>query len=296
MPVALLPAGLPSQPHQGGPASFLTRFTRAVRSAITAGLARSTRQNTPKPRTTPPKPSDPAAPRAPRRASPATPAPAQQAPARPGWFARWFRRTPQPAPEARASRPRRNCEPFTAQTHPGLRPEVLAFLNTPVAQCDPMLVRIVLSVIAKQAAANMAGQPGSDAQALFEKMWARLAPALDQQAPDAPPAGQPQQAPAAVAEPAADAPPAAETAEMPAEPADEPAPEAAAPEVPRQTPRPAPAFHRRRTRPARLRPRRRRQPAPRCYFHSPTRRSPKRATHQPPPVRRLCYAACAGPP
>ncbi|HET8995721.1 MAG TPA: hypothetical protein VFN42_03555 [Acetobacteraceae bacterium] len=127
--------------------------------------------------------------RQPRPAPAASVAP----PARRGWLARCFglRRGPRPA-----SRPCRSPDaPFTPETCPGLTAEDCAFLNTPVEDCDPEVLRQLLGALAQRIAAILPPDSGiADAQAMFAMLWTRLgAPAAQPDATAAPqqqPAGQ----------------------------------------------------------------------------------------------------------
>lgn len=143
-------------------------------------------------------PEAPRPPRVPRRRSPAPSAP----PTRPGWIARWFGRKPrQPTPSRR--RRGRNSEnaPFSPETHPGFPPEVCALLNTPVEECDPDLLRLILAALAKHIAESLPPELGmTDAQAVFARLWGRLGGVQPESAPDSAAAEQADAASAAPSE------------------------------------------------------------------------------------------------
>jgi len=277
-------------------------------------------------------------------------------------MARWFGRKPR--------QPARNpglCETsnagFTTEAIPELTEGARALFNTPVEDCDPELLQLILSVFAMQLA-EMPELGLSDAKALFATLWQRLgapfgdttpdtaraeesdhapeaslhevptAPAAPpgsppdevptaNAAPEAPPASRPDESQAAHAAPEApqDEVPAAHAAPEapPTSPLDEATANNAAPEAPPPPdvqpettafglpghatiaaagalkspgnsaipPRPG----RRRRRSLHYQDRRRLSRHRRAL----TGRVPRGAP-QTPPSRRLCYAACAGPP
>lgn len=239
------------------------RLAGAARKVIALG-ARLKRTAPPQPRAASPenKPlsSRSRASRRPRAAAPAAPAAA----ARPGWFARWFRRKPQPA---NPPLPDRDDTLFTPETHPAFTPEICALLNTRVEDCDPDLLLLVVAAFARSLAESLPPELGLDARALFSTIWDRLGPPEGESQPEAPPAEQPPPAPATAKAAKPDAPVA------PA-PAAEPAHDTAA------------AFCR--TAPVRT-------PRPVSRSRAQLRRKRPRGQQRLPP-RRLCYAACAGPP
>ena len=300
MPSAPLTVGLPSQTHQGGGARLLRRLGGAVRTVIAGGsaLARGLRRPAaPQSRRAPPAPRGPAAPpapkqpRAPRRPRAASSVQLPQA-ARSGWMARWFgRNRRQPALDSQPPLPDSDDAPFTPEVYPGLSPEVCAFLNTPVEECDPDLMRVVLAMLARHIADSMPPELGMDVEALFSTLYGRLGAEPGEAGADAPPAEEPSPAPATLTaasptpeieshgtEPAEDAVTATSVATVTTSDAASPA---------------GPGVRRNRSPFDRGLPFRRRSLAIRC--RSPFRRSfPRRS--QPPLARRLCYAACAGPP
>ena len=300
MPNAPRPAGLSSQTPQGGGARLVRRFGGAVRGVIAGGIAiagRLRRPAAPEPRHTPPAPRDKTASPAPRRPhvpprprAAAAVAPPQQL----GWLARWFGpRRRQPTARNRAPVPDSNDAPFTTQAYPGLSPEACALFNTPVEDCDPEILRVMLAVLARHIADSMGPALGQDAETLFATLCGRLGTVPGDAGPDA------AAAEAAVpmrATPAATAPDLAATAPAPADQADATAAGAAG--MRETTPDAAPL-----TGPVRRRslvhdagrplPHRRRSRLhrDRSRLHRGVRHQRQRL-----PSRRLCYAACAGPP
>ena len=284
----LHPAGLSSQPHQGVGARLFRRFGGAVRRAVT-GITRTGRAR--RPVAPPPSPSPQAAgdpqpttpprpPRAPRRPRTAPLAPSPQ-PAQPGWIARWFgRKRRRPAPSGIASSREASDAPFTPEAYPELSPAFCAILNTPVEDCDPEILRLMLCALAELLASEL-GLP--DAKAVFAELWDRLGAPLDQTAPDAAPDAAPEAATIAVP----DAPP-----EPPAEPPAAAQPDRAA--LATTAPQPPP----RASLPPRSAPRRHqslRRDADRPVRHhlaGCVMRKPRQALLP----RRLCYAARASPP
>ena len=286
-----------SSPHQGVGARFFRRLGGAVRDALAGGIARATgrrRSITARPSRNPPAPEAQAAP-SPRRSRAPHPrrAAAPALPARPGWIARCFGLADRlPWLLRRATSPDDDTAPFTPETHPGFSPEVCDFLNTPVAECDPNELYLALCVLAQCLAESLPPELGMDAKALFSTLWDRLGPPQAEAGPDTP-ADAPHPPAAAAPEPAeldAQAPSPQSQAQ-----GSEPADGTPATAAPRTTPARVslagsgfrgsrspsdggPSFRRRRSPVERRRPR--------------LRRAPLQAL----PLRRLCYAACAGPP
>ena len=251
-------------------------------------------------------PTPPRRPRAPRQSPPAPPA-------RPSWIARWFGRgRRQPAWSASSLFPAGNDAPFTPEAYPGFPPELCAILNTPAEDCDPELLRLVLAVFARHLADNLPSELGLDAEALLSTLCGRLGASLDEAGPDAAPAEEADEAPGSTAD------------AMPAEALSSPHDlteiqaaslpvDAAIGGVPAAAPHtkilPKPGLYDSRSPRRSWRPRihgcrnlvsrgfrnrqrrlccRQRAVLPVCRGHS--NRQPA------PPLRRLCYAACAGPP
>ena len=180
MSSAPLPAGLSTQPPQGSGVRFFRRLGGAVRRAITGGIALAARRRPQRPEKsslTLAAPSDkaPLAPRQPRAAhrpsaiAPATPSRRQ------GWFARWFRpkRRP-PASLARAAWQISDDTPCNLEDWSDLSPEARAFFNTPVEECDPDELRLVLAAVARHIAGSLPPELGMDAEALFSTLCGRL--------------------------------------------------------------------------------------------------------------------------
>ena len=272
-----------------------------MRGVIAGGIARVGRlrrqrgqesSHTPaEPRGTvaPPAPRRPRLPRRPIAAAPVPPA------RRFGWFARWFGpKRRQPASPARPALPGSDDAPFTPEAWPGLSPEARAFFNTPVEDCDPEILRLLLTALAGHIADTMAAELGMDAEALFATLCGRLATTPSETRPDtAEPAPTPRTpehaAPDAVATPPIQA--------QGTEPLD-----AATTAVAMRDTRPdgifppASVFRRSRTLVHAGRPFRHFHRSlvdrGRLGFHRFLPGTPQAL----PPPRRLCYAACAGPP
>ena len=301
MDTALHTAGLTSQIHQGTGVRLVHRFGRSLRGLIarSIGITAGRRRN-PAPHTrTTPEPCDKAAPKRPRTARrPRTASPMTSLqPARTGWFARWFgrRRTP-PAPQSRPQ-PRRDEEVrFTPERFPGIRPEVCQILNTPVGECDPQLLRLVLFVLANHIAKNRPELGMTDPQALFAKMWGRVAFAIEQPKPEQSPATPPElpgATPEAEPEPAQ----ATSPSKAPASPEDAATDSVtAATATPNAVCRSGPAPQQRHALILRGTRRDRRVRAPACYHHSHLHRGAPPKVRRSPPKRLLYYASCAGPP
>ena len=207
MHTAPFPAEPARQTHQGVGARIVRRFGRAVRGAISGILRPGSRQRpaaspsaTPAPAAAgleppappsrlriPHQPRVPRRPRAERRPRIARwSAPTQPIqPTRSGWMARWFGRKPR-QPASGPSLSATSDFQFTTEAYPELTPEACAILNTPVGDCDPELLRLMVSVFAAQLAA-MPELGLSDAKALFATLWQRLGAPLGDTAPDAAP-------------------------------------------------------------------------------------------------------------
>jgi hypothetical protein len=295
---APLPAE-PAQTRQGGGARFFRRIGSAIAGGIQS-IAGHRRPAAPKASRTPPKPRDPAAPPAPGQPRRPRPAATVPQPRQRGWFARWFgprqRDAAQAAPDgpttpARRRRRGRKDPLFTPETHPGLTEEDCAFLNTPLGECSPEQLQVLAEALSQQIAAVMGPGLGMDADALFATFCERL---LIAPAPDAPPGDEPGPATDAAQPAGHDAPPGAPPHAQAEQPAGDAAMTAAAEaSVPGVAVPADPVF---------------RRGIP--FGHSgafdrrpPLRRSRSRSQRRAParqraslPARRLCYAACAGPP
>ena len=103
-------------------------------------------------------------------------------------LARMLARPSESAPSTHALLPFDPDAPFTLETIPGLCPEIRAILNTPLEDCDPEMLRVLLASFAQAVALSMPPEVGStDAGLLFSELWGRLAEALGDASPDAPP-------------------------------------------------------------------------------------------------------------
>ena len=167
-------------------------------------------------------------------------APRQPGRARKGGLARLFRRRPM------AAVPEQYREPpdlqFTAEAFPALSPEARAFFNTPLEDCDPAMLGVVLGALAELITGSMTPREGmQDAQDVFLALSSRMA-TVTGGAVQAPPAALPEAAaaPADLAATAAIDPQAA-SAESPRPSAAAPRPSAAAPRPSAAAPRPSAA-------------------------------------------------------
>lgn len=276
MPNAPHPAEPSSKTHQGVGARIVRRIGGAVRGAF-AGIARLRRPAAPLSGRSHPAPEleVPAAPKRPRVAR--RPRVAPPAPTRPGRIARWFGLGPRnPA----RSRRRRFVDdrPFTPDRCPGLTPEDCAILNTPVKDCPPEILRMLLTGLAQHIARTLPPELGlSDPQVLFATLWSRLTEPAGEAAAEAP----------AEAEQDAPQPGNRPGAQVPTHPdSDANAGSAAAPVKPNATVPPQSGRDRRRSPRHDRSQRRRRTPSTRGWRK-------KRETLPPPPRP---YHACAGPP
>jgi hypothetical protein len=157
MPTAHHIADLAYPPHQGVGARLVRRLGGAVRSVIAGGITLAGSLRRPAaPRsggspTVSRKPAAPAAPerrRAPRRTLATATVPPVPA-ARTGWLARCFGRgQSEAAPPCRPSFAD-TAAPFTPEAYPGLHPEMCAILNTPVEDCDPEILHLVVAAFAE---------------------------------------------------------------------------------------------------------------------------------------------------
>ena len=189
-------AGLAYQPRKGlgaRVAGGLSRLGAALRSVV-AGRPRRP-QSGPDSRPAPDADTPPAA--RPART------PRQPGRARKGGLARLFRR------RSMAAVPEQYREPpdlqFTAEAFPALSPEARAFFNTPLEDCDPAMLGVVLGALAELITGSMTPREGMrDAQDVFLALSSRMA-AVTGEAGQAPPAALPEAAaaPADLAAPAA---------------------------------------------------------------------------------------------
>lgn len=167
---APLPSRLASQNHQGGGVRFFGRFGGVVRGVIASSIALTARlhratttrhnRNPPTPQT-PPSPPSSRRQAAPRRPRTTTPVPSAE-PARSGWLARWFGRgRHQPAA---SDRPAFGDTPVTQEAFPELPPEIRAFLDTPITECNPDAVLVLLALFAERMAPYLPPERGEGRQ------------------------------------------------------------------------------------------------------------------------------------
>jgi len=177
-------AGLTSRPRKGIAARVAGGFSRlgaALRSVVPGGLRHP--QSGPDSRTAPDADRSDAAGHA--------RAPRQPSRARKGGLARLFHRRRTLAAVPEQSRELADFD-FTAEAFPELTPEARAFFNTPLEQCDPEMLGIVLEALAEQIARAMAPQEGmQDVRDVFLALSSRMA-AVSGEAGHAPPAAPPE--------------------------------------------------------------------------------------------------------
>ena len=190
--------GLASPPHQGVRAHLLRRIGGAVRSAIAGGLSLAGALRRPAaPQAAPghaevrsagarPAPGQPPRARRPRSVPGRMAAPGPAVPSsRHGGIASWLGRS---RPSALPDRPLffpGDDTPFTPENCPGLGPELCKILNTPLEDCDPHILRVVLAAFARTIADAMPPDPGApDARELFASLWGRFSDILPDAGPD----------------------------------------------------------------------------------------------------------------
>ena len=342
MPVALTTAGLPSQPRQGVGARLVRRLGGAVRSVIGTGinLAATLRRPVAAQALTPCRVHRPRPQHAPSTSpalreracpgldpgSPAKRAGEGAAPPLPRVLTRLVaRRHHHPAAATRPACRNRHDIHFTPQAFPQLSPKACAVLNTPLKDCDPKTLKLLVSAFTQHVNQVLSPEAGmADPSAAFTNLWHRLnaaladanldtsAPATPEAVPATPPGAVPD-APVASPHPPVQAPPTAPTRLWANEPprvsplppsgppaSDQPADAsitAAAPQTQPDIAAPSGSVaHRSRSfrsdtqflaRRRRLHFRGRRPLFP---------RGARDALQCHPPPRRLCYAACTGPP
>ncbi|HET8997270.1 MAG TPA: hypothetical protein VFN42_11435 [Acetobacteraceae bacterium] len=200
--------------------------------------------------------------------------------ARPGWFARCFGPARSRSAPTRPPRRAESGKLFTRKAYANLPPDVRAILNTPLEDCDPALVRLLFAALAQEIAACLPPEAEmTAAQKMYAGLWGDLIAKLAECGLDDAPAEPPPEDDAATALSSA---------------ASEPSPESSAPAGA------ASVFHRgpvsfvagrafRQCRRALLQ---------HCAwaFRSLGPPAGRFLPRQQPPPRRLCYAACAGPP
>ena len=362
MPTALHIAVPSSQPHQGVAARLVRRLGGAVRSVIVRGIAlagalrRPTLSRTSHHHTAVQDPQAPAPGRLRAPLRPRTPS-TSTSPALRAWAAKQTKAptkragegaapliTPWLAPLLAARRHQRSAETsrpaslnhgdmhFTPQAFPQLSPKACAVLNTPLKDCDPKTLKLLVSAFTQYINQVMSPEAGiTDPAAAFTNLWHRLNAALADTKADPSSSTTPQAVPATPADaapnataasphPPVQAQPTAPTTQwtnqaprasppplshppIPDQPADVPI--TAAPETtPDIATLSSPVGHASRSlsnpgRSFRSSPqsfaRRRPRHVPRCraFVHV---RSLRDGPQSPPPPRRLYYAASTGPP
>ena len=225
MPVALATAGLPSQPRQGVGARLIRRLGGAVRSVIGSGinLAAALRRpavpqtsrnhaatQAPAPRQVrgPSRPRTPSTSPALRERSPAKRAGKGAATLRPPWLARLLaRRHHRLAPVSRPAFRNRGDIHFTPQAFPQLSPQACAVLNTPLKDCDPKTLNLLVSAFTQHINQLMSPEAGiADPTAAFPNLLHCLSTALDDAKADTSAPATPKAAPATLPGAVPDAP------------------------------------------------------------------------------------------
>jgi len=201
MAIVLHTAGLPSQPHQGVGARLIRRLGGAVRSAIVSGITfAGTLRRPPVSQAS----RDHAAAR-----DPQAPAPGRvRVPSRPqtafraSSLLRLLAR-----PHRRPARLNQGDTPFTPEAYPQLSPKACAVLNTPLEECDPKTLELLVSTFTQYINQVMSPEAGiTDPQAVLSNLWHRISTALDDARADTSLPATPQPVPAAPADEAPDAP------------------------------------------------------------------------------------------
>ena len=202
-------AGLFPQPHQGVAARFARRLGGAVRTVVASGITLAgslRRQTAPKSTHEPQAPGDlappipPGTPRATRR--PRADAPhSRSEPAGPllppgllplGLLPRLLGRKRRRGALRHLRFPTGDT-PFTPKNCPGLSPEMCTFLNTPMEECDPDMLRQLFSAFEEHVIGLM---PPEAAETIHAVIWGRLGGVLDEPGPNGPPAEALEPAPA----------------------------------------------------------------------------------------------------
>jgi len=228
MPVALATAGLPSQPRQGVGARLIRRLGGAVRSVIGSGinLAAALRRpavpqtsrnhaatQAPAPRQVrgPSRPRTPSTSPALRERSPAKRAGKGAATLLPPWLARLLaRRHHRLAPVSRPAFRNRGDIHFTPQAFPQLSPKACAVLNTPLKDCDPKTLNLLVSAFTQHINQVISPEAGiADPTAAFPNLLHRLSTALNDAKADTSAPAMPEAAPATPTDALPDAPPVA---------------------------------------------------------------------------------------
>jgi len=184
MPTALHIAGLPSQPHQGIGARLVRRLGGAVRSAIVRGItlaAARRRASVPRTRRDHTAPQVPQAPTPERVPVPRRPRPALPAPLRlPPLLAHLLASHRRPVAARRSACLNHGNKPFTPEAFPQLGPKACAVLNTPLKDCDPKTLELLVSALAQHINQVMSPESGiTDPAAALPNLWHRISTALD---------------------------------------------------------------------------------------------------------------------
>jgi hypothetical protein len=314
MPTALHIAGLSSQSHPGVGARLVRRLGGAVRSVIVRGITLAgtlRRPAVPQTRRRHPAAQDPPAPaptrlRAPNRPRAALPAPLLPSPLLAHLLA--ARRQHRPAAAGRPAFLNQGDKPFTPEAFPQLSPKACAVLNTPLKDCDPRTLELLVSTFTQYVIEVMSPEADiRDPQAVLPNLWHRLSTALGDTKADTSLPATPEAVPAAPADAMPDA--SLASPHPPAPPArlwtnDAPRPSPLPPSdapitaaAPRTSPDivapSAPVAHRCRSFRFDMQSFARRRW---CRFRSLFPRGLRDGPQCLPPPYRLYYAACTGPP
>jgi len=178
MPIALHTPGRAAQSHQGVGARLVRRLGGAVRSAIVSGitlvgaLRRPAASQTSRDHAAAQHPETPPPKRVPlpRRPRAALPAPLPLPP----WLAPLLARR-----RRRPACPNQGDAPFTPEAFPQLSPKACAVLNTPLKDCDPKTLELLVSTFTQYINQVMSPEAGiMDPQATLPNLWHRLSTAL----------------------------------------------------------------------------------------------------------------------
>jgi hypothetical protein len=196
MATALDIAGLAAPPRQGVAARFARRFGGAVRTVVASGVALAGSLRRPAmPNATHDAraagdltaPIPPGTPRTPRRPRPAAPVSLPEA-ARSGLLLRLVDRKHRRTARRGRRRYPDDYTPFTPEDCPELTPEMCHFLNTPIGDSDPAMVRALFTALEEYLVALLSSKPGfPGAETVHAVIRARLGGLLDAPGPDAPP-------------------------------------------------------------------------------------------------------------
>jgi len=213
MPTALHITGLPSQSSQGVGARLVRRLGGAVRSVIVRGITLAGTLRRPAapqtgchdPEAQASQASAPTPLRVSCRPRPALPAPLLPPPLLAHLLA--ARRHHRPAATSRPAFLNRGDKPFTPEAFPQLSPKACAVLNTPLKDCDPKTIELLVSALAQHISYVMSPETGiTDPAAAFPNLWHRINAALAETQADTSLPATPQAAPATPADAMSDAP------------------------------------------------------------------------------------------